>query len=114
MPFWSSRSIRSTCSTPSPACYANGSPCEPSPATESCGHGLWKERRMNRQAPERSAEAERERNAKKMVTVNRRARHEYEIFDTYEAGLVLVGTEVKSLRAGRVNVQDAFCRIENN
>lgn len=69
---------------------------------------------MNRQQPVRSAEAERERNAKKMVTVNRKARHEYEILDTYEAGLVLVGTEVKSLRAGRVNITDAFCRVEDN
>jgi SsrA-binding protein len=60
------------------------------------------------------AEGERDRNAKKMVSVNRRARHEYEILDTYEAGIVLVGTEVKSLRAGRLNFMDAFCRIENN
>lgn len=52
-------------------------------------------------------------NAKKMVAFNRRARHEYEILDSYEAGLALVGTEVKSLRAGRVNMQDAFCRVEN-
>jgi len=57
--------------------------------------------------------AERDPNARYTVTVNRRARHEYEILDTYEAGLVLVGTEVKSLRAGRVNVQDAYCRIEH-
>ncbi len=59
------------------------------------------------------AGAERDPNARRTVAVNRRARHEYEILDTYEAGLVLVGTEVKSLRAGRVNFQDAFCRIEN-
>lgn len=56
---------------------------------------------------------ERDPNAKKIVTVNRRARHEYEILETYEAGLVLVGTEVKSLRAGRLNLQDAFCRVEH-
>ena len=49
----------------------------------------------------------------KMVSVNRRARFEYEIEESYEAGLELVGTEVKSLRMGRVNMQDAFCRIEN-
>jgi SsrA-binding protein len=61
----------------------------------------------------RAAEAQRDPNAKKTITFNRRARHEYEILDTYEAGLALVGTEVKSLRAGRVNLQDAFCRIEN-
>jgi SsrA-binding protein len=57
-------------------------------------------------------EAERDRNAKKTVSVNRRARYEFEILETYEAGLVLAGTEVKSLRAGRMNFQDSFCRIE--
>ncbi|HZT44429.1 MAG TPA: SsrA-binding protein SmpB [Chthonomonadaceae bacterium] len=60
-----------------------------------------------------TATAERDPNARKMITVNRRARHEYEILETFDAGLVLVGTEVKSLRAGRVNLQDAYCRIEN-
>jgi SsrA-binding protein len=54
----------------------------------------------------------RDANARKIVSVNRRAWHEFEMFDTYEAGLVLVGTEVKSLRAGRVNIQDAFCKFE--
>ena len=58
-------------------------------------------------------EAERDRNAKKTVSVNRRARYEFEILETYEAGLVLAGTEVKSLRAGRMNFQDSFCRIES-
>ena len=43
---------------------------------------------------------------------NRRAHHEYEIGETYEAGLVLSGTEVKSLRQGRVNLADAFCVIQ--
>ena len=57
-------------------------------------------------------EAERDRNARKQIAYNRRARHEFEIEDTYDAGLVLVGTEVKSLRAGRLNFQDSFCRIE--
>ena len=59
------------------------------------------------------ADAERDRNAKKSIAYNRKARHEYEIEESYDAGLVLVGTEVKSLRAGRVNLQDAFCRIEH-
>jgi SsrA-binding protein len=66
----------------------------------------------NKNAVKAGAEAERDRNAKKMVSVNRRARHEFEILETYEAGLVLAGTEVKSLRAGRMNFQDSFCRIE--
>jgi len=49
---------------------------------------------------------------KKIVTENRRARHEYFIEETFEAGIALKGTEVKSLRAGRANLQDSFARIE--
>ncbi|MGC8667819.1 MAG: SsrA-binding protein SmpB [Chthonomonadales bacterium] len=51
--------------------------------------------------------------ARRVVITNRRARHEYDIGETFDAGLVLVGTEVKSLRAGRGSLQDAFGRIEN-
>src|SRR5882762_9721568 len=61
-----------------------------------------------------ASDAERDRNSKKSISYNRKARHDYEIEDSFDAGLVLVGTEVKSLRAGRVNLADAFCRIENN
>ncbi len=43
---------------------------------------------------------------------NRRARHEYEVLEKYEAGIVLTGTEVKSLRAGKANLQDAFARFD--
>ncbi len=46
--------------------------------------------------------------SRKIVTSNRRARHDYEILDTYEAGLVLVGSEVKSLRANNAHLTDAF------
>lgn len=49
---------------------------------------------------------------KKVVASNRKARHEYEILDTFEAGLVLKGPEVKSLRDGKVGFQDAFARLE--
>lgn len=49
---------------------------------------------------------------KKVVATNRKARHEYEILDTYEAGLVLKGPEVKSLREGKVGFQDAYARLE--
>jgi len=48
---------------------------------------------------------------KQVVATNRRARYEYEILDTYEAGLVLLGPEVKSLRAGRANLSDAYAII---
>jgi SsrA-binding protein len=44
--------------------------------------------------------------------VNRRARHEYSIEDSMEAGVVLSGTEIKSIRAGKVNLTDAFARID--
>ncbi|WP_018466190.1 SsrA-binding protein SmpB [Calidithermus timidus] len=44
---------------------------------------------------------------------NRRARHDYEILETYEAGLVLRGSEVKSIRAGQVDFTGAFARFEN-
>jgi SsrA-binding protein len=50
---------------------------------------------------------------RKLVTANRRARHEYTIEDTVEAGLVLTGTEIKSIRAGKANLQDAYARVEN-
>ncbi len=48
----------------------------------------------------------------KTVALNRRARHEFSIEDTIEAGIVLSGTEIKSLRAGKANLTDAFGRIE--
>jgi SsrA-binding protein len=46
------------------------------------------------------------------IAVNRKARHDYTIEDTFEAGLVLRGTEIKSVRAGKVNLQEAYARIE--
>ncbi len=48
------------------------------------------------------------------LLTNRKAPRDYEITETYEAGVVLRGTEVKSLRAGKGNLSDAFARIENN
>jgi SsrA-binding protein len=48
----------------------------------------------------------------KVVSDNRRARHEYEIIEVVEAGIELFGTEVKSMRNGKANIQDAFARIE--
>ena len=49
----------------------------------------------------------------KIITVNRKAYHDYHIEDTIEAGLVLTGTEIKSIRGGRVNLKDAYARAEN-
>jgi SsrA-binding protein len=50
---------------------------------------------------------------RRLIASNRKARHDYHIEDTYEAGIVLQGTEVKSLRAGRASLVDAFCDVEN-
>ncbi|MGH7493404.1 MAG: SsrA-binding protein SmpB [bacterium] len=48
---------------------------------------------------------------KKIIAQNRKARHDYEILETYEAGIALRGTEVKSLRAGRANLKDAYAAV---
>ncbi|MFI5839986.1 SsrA-binding protein SmpB [Catenuloplanes sp. NPDC051500] len=50
---------------------------------------------------------------RKVVASNRKARHDYTIMDTYEAGMQLTGTEVKSLRAGRASLVDAFAQVSN-
>jgi SsrA-binding protein len=50
---------------------------------------------------------------RKLVVSNRKARHDYTILDTYEAGIALMGTEVKSLRAGRASLVDAFGHESN-
>jgi SsrA-binding protein len=49
----------------------------------------------------------------KIIAVNRKARHDFFIEDEYEAGLVLKGTEVKSLRLGKVNLKDSYARIKD-
>ena len=49
----------------------------------------------------------------KIIADNRKAFHEFFIKETYEAGLVLTGTEVKSIRKGRVNLKESFCRADN-
>ena len=49
----------------------------------------------------------------KVITVNRSARHDYFVLETFEAGIELFGTEVKSLRAGTVNLKDSYCRVED-
>ena len=54
-----------------------------------------------------------EKKGTKRLAENRKARHEYFIEDTYEAGISLAGTEVKSLREGRVNLKDSYCQIKD-
>lgn len=64
------------------------------------------------QRKEAKAKAAAEKPAIRVVADNRRARHEYEILEVYETGIELFGTEVKSMRNGKANLQDAFGRIE--
>lgn len=49
----------------------------------------------------------------KIVAANKKARHDYFIEDTYEAGIVLTGTEIKSLRSGKASIKESFAKIEN-
>jgi SsrA-binding protein len=50
---------------------------------------------------------------KKVVTTNRKAFHDYSIFEKYVAGIVLTGTEIKSIRKNAINLKDSFCKIED-
>ena len=51
---------------------------------------------------------------KKVITTNRKAFHDYHIFDKFVAGIVLTGTEIKSVRKNAINLKDSFCKIEDN
>ena len=50
----------------------------------------------------------------KIIAQNKKARHEYEILNEYDAGLVLLGSEIKSLRAGKANIQDSYVEVDKN
>jgi len=62
-------------------------------------------------SPRNSAKSS-NRPVRKLIAQNKKARHEYAILDTYECGVVLMGTEVKSLREGRASLADAFATID--
>jgi SsrA-binding protein len=51
---------------------------------------------------------------KKVISTNRKAFHDYHIFDKFVAGIVLTGTEIKSVRKSAINLKDSFCKIEDN
>ena len=57
--------------------------------------------------------AQKQESGKKIIATNRKAFHEYFVEDRYEAGISLCGTEVKSIRAGNVNLKDSYCSIDN-
>ena len=50
--------------------------------------------------------------ARKLIAENRKARHDYHVLDTWEAGVALLGTEVKAIREGRVNLRDSYARVD--
>jgi len=68
--------------------------------------------RAKRQIEKRAA-ARANDNGDRVVASNRRARHDYEVVDTYECGIMLVGSEVKSLREGKAVIGDAYARVDN-
>ena len=51
---------------------------------------------------------------RKVITTNRKAFHDYTILEKYVAGIVLTGTEIKSIRKNAINLKDSFCKIEDN
>ena len=54
-----------------------------------------------------------DKNQKQIIANNKKAYHDYFVLETYEAGIELYGTEIKSIRAGRVNLKDSFCSVDN-
>jgi SsrA-binding protein len=65
-----------------------------------------------RQSFSRHSESPAKEKKEKIITINKKAFHEYEIFNKYEAGLALLGTELKTLRQQKGSVQDAYCKIK--
>jgi SsrA-binding protein len=63
---------------------------------------------MPSMATERTAREE----ARRIIAENRKARHDYHVLETWEAGVALLGTEVKAIREGRVNLRDSFARVD--
>lgn len=60
-----------------------------------------------------AAERSEREKAQRVIADNRKALHDYHVLETWEAGVALLGTEVKSIREGRVNLRDSFARLEN-
>ena len=60
-----------------------------------------------------SAQKTEREKAQRTIAENRKARHDYHILETWEAGVALLGTEVKAIREGRVNLRDSFARVQN-
>ena len=54
-----------------------------------------------------------EKQSRKIVASNRKAKHDYELLDAFEAGLVLTGSEIKSIRAGHVNLREGYVQMRD-
>lgn len=65
------------------------------------------------QRRERTGHVAEQKNGRKVISVNKKAYHDFFVIDTYEAGIALFGTEVKSIRCCGVNLKDSYCHIEN-
>ncbi len=63
--------------------------------------------------PAKKSEPDREHDNERLIAQNRKSRHEYEVLDTLECGIVLVGSEVKSLRGGRLSLDEAYGRVKD-
>src|SRR3954471_2826824 len=59
-----------------------------------------------------SQKSDREK-AQRVIAENRKAHHDYHVLETWEAGVALLGTEVKAIREGRVNLRDSYARVDN-
>ncbi len=68
---------------------------------------------MTKGPKSKETKKEKEKPAIKVIAENRRARHNYELLEFFEAGIELAGTEVKSMRQGKANLQDSFARIDS-
>jgi len=60
-----------------------------------------------------TAEQDEREKARRLIAENRKARHDYHVLETWEAGVALLGTEVKAIREGRINLRDSYARPEN-
>ena len=67
---------------------------------------------MSTKTAAKSGQSTRSEGGEKLVTSNRKAYHDYHIEEQIEAGILLTGTEIKSIREGRVNLRDAYARVE--
>jgi SsrA-binding protein len=60
-----------------------------------------------------TAEQDAREKARRLIAENRKARHDYHVIETWEAGVALLGTEVKAIREGRINLRDSYARADN-